>query len=37
VLDEEKHPRAQRFKWWTRKTLAWEPAGPGMIEDLTNM
>ena len=22
---------------WTRKTLAWEPAGPGMIEDLTNM
>ena len=22
---------------WTRKTLGWEPAGPGMIEDLTNM
>jgi len=21
---------------WTRKTLAWEPAGPGLIEDLTN-
>jgi nucleoside-diphosphate-sugar epimerase len=22
---------------WTRKTLGWEPIGPGMIEDLTNM
>jgi nucleoside-diphosphate-sugar epimerase len=22
---------------WTRKTLAWEPNGPGLIEDLTNM
>ena len=22
---------------WTRKTLGWEPTGPGMIEDLTNM
>jgi nucleoside-diphosphate-sugar epimerase len=22
---------------WTRKTLSWEPAGPGLIEDLTNM
>jgi nucleoside-diphosphate-sugar epimerase len=22
---------------WTRKTLAWEPVGPGLIEDLTNM
>ena len=22
---------------WTRKTLAWEPTGPGLIEDLTNM
>ena len=22
---------------WTRKTLAWNPTGPGMIEDLTNM
>ena len=22
---------------WTRKTLGWQPAGPGMIEDLTNM
>jgi nucleoside-diphosphate-sugar epimerase len=22
---------------WTRKTLGWEPAGPGLIEDLTNM
>ncbi len=22
---------------WTRKTLAWEPRGPGLIEDLTNM
>ena len=21
---------------WTRKTLAWEPTGPGLIEDLTN-
>ena len=21
---------------WTRKTLGWEPAGPGLIEDLTN-
>jgi nucleoside-diphosphate-sugar epimerase len=21
---------------WTRKTLGWEPTGPGMIEDLTN-
>lgn len=22
---------------WTRKTLAWEPTGPGLIEDLANM
>ena len=22
---------------WTRKTLSWEPTGPGLIEDLTNM
>jgi nucleoside-diphosphate-sugar epimerase len=22
---------------WTRKTLGWNPTGPGMIEDLTNM
>ena len=22
---------------WTRKTLAWNPTGPGLIEDLTNM
>ena len=22
---------------WTRKTLGWEPTGPGMIQDLTNM
>jgi nucleoside-diphosphate-sugar epimerase len=22
---------------WTRKTLQWEPNGPGLIEDLTNM
>jgi nucleoside-diphosphate-sugar epimerase len=22
---------------WTRKTLDWEPVGPGLIEDLTNM
>lgn len=22
---------------WTRKTLGWEPIGPGIIEDLTNM
>jgi len=22
---------------WTRKTLGWNPAGPGMIEDLANM
>ncbi len=22
---------------WTRKTLDWEPIGPGLIEDLTNM
>jgi len=22
---------------WTRKTLGWEPAGPGLIEDLTNI
>lgn len=22
---------------WTRKTLEWEPIGPGLIEDLTNM
>jgi len=22
---------------WTRKTLGWEPTGPGMIEDLTKM
>ncbi len=22
---------------WTRKTLGWEPVGPGMVEDLTNM
>ena len=22
---------------WTRKTLGWEPLGPGLIEDLTNM
>ncbi len=22
---------------WTRKTLHWEPIGPGLIEDLTNM
>jgi nucleoside-diphosphate-sugar epimerase len=22
---------------WTRKTLAWDPTGPGLIEDLTNM
>ncbi|HEY0785058.1 MAG TPA: SDR family oxidoreductase [Acidobacteriaceae bacterium] len=22
---------------WTRRTLGWEPSGPGLIEDLTNM
>ena len=22
---------------WTRKTLGWEPTGPGLIQDLTNM
>ena len=22
---------------WTRKTLGWEPTGPGLIKDLTNM
>jgi hypothetical protein len=22
---------------WTRKTLGWEPTGPGLIEDLTVM
>jgi hypothetical protein len=22
---------------WTRKTLGWEPTGPGMIEDLANV
>jgi nucleoside-diphosphate-sugar epimerase len=22
---------------WTRKTLDWQPTGPGLIEDLTNM
>ena len=22
---------------WTRKTLGWEPTGPGLIEDLSNM
>jgi hypothetical protein len=22
---------------WTRKTLGWEPTGPGMIEDLAKM
>lgn len=22
---------------WTRKTLGWDPTGPGMIADLTNM
>jgi hypothetical protein len=22
---------------WTRKALGWEPTGPGLIEDLTNM
>jgi uncharacterized protein YbjT (DUF2867 family) len=22
---------------WTRKTLGWEPTGPGLIEDLKNM
>jgi nucleoside-diphosphate-sugar epimerase len=22
---------------WTRKTLGWEPTGPGLVEDLTNM
>jgi nucleoside-diphosphate-sugar epimerase len=22
---------------WTRKTLGWDPAGPGLIEDLSNM
>ncbi len=22
---------------WTRQTLGWQPAGPGLIEDLTNM
>jgi hypothetical protein len=22
---------------WTRKTLGWEPSGPGLIEDLMNM
>ena len=22
---------------WTRKTLGWEPSGPGMIEDLENV
>ena len=22
---------------WTRKTLGWEPSGPGLIEDLRNM
>jgi hypothetical protein len=22
---------------WTRRTLGWDPAGPGLIEDLSNM
>jgi hypothetical protein len=22
---------------WTRKALGWNPTGPGLIEDLTNM
>jgi hypothetical protein len=22
---------------WTRKTLGWDPVGPGLIEDLSNM
>lgn len=22
---------------WTRKTLGWDPTGPGLIEDLSNM
>jgi hypothetical protein len=22
---------------WTRERLGWEPTGPGLIEDLTNM
>jgi hypothetical protein len=22
---------------WTRKTLAWDPIGPGLIDDLSNM
>jgi hypothetical protein len=22
---------------WTRRALGWEPSGPGLIEDLTNM
>jgi nucleoside-diphosphate-sugar epimerase len=22
---------------WTRKALGWEPTGPGLIEDLSNM
>jgi hypothetical protein len=22
---------------WTRKTLGWNPTGPGLIEDLSNM